>query len=272
MVQSITRKDFDRAMRDFNNAIEGILSADRHNYEAQVCSFINLIDTNHILKSFLQPYFSIPIEIDQVVPGWDEFNFPNDGNTQIAYMLKVFRKVHDEDFAFLDHIHNAYCEQNINQNYYSFNRVVVQNCYNKLLAKFEDFAEDQFPRTIDQTHAMPTPAITYNHYDIKGNHQSNIVANGTHNLQTVGIGFTDTVIAELMGKHNFAQKQIDEIKDALQVLEKAQSAEKPNTSLLHNAWEKIYHVGGKIALEVAVGYLSKPEIIQSGCSFLMGLL
>lgn len=272
MVQPIFRKDFDRALRDFKAAMTSILAADRHNYEAQVNLFIELIDTNPVLNSFMQPYFSIPVEIDEIVPEWGVFDLPSDINKQIAYMLKVFRQTCGDDYFLLNHIHTAFCVQNINQNYFNFNRVVVQNCYNKLLTTFEDYLEDHFPPEPHQTLPIPPASITLNHYEIKDNHQSNIVANGAANAQAINTGFTDKVLAELLKNHNLEQGKLDEIKEALKAIENAQSEEKANTSLLSSAWEKIYSVGGKIALQLAMSYLTKPEIIQTGYAYLMTLI
>lgn len=266
-VQPMFRKDFERAIRDFKQVMQSILATDKMDtYETRVKEFVDLVETNHVLKTFMQPFIDIQIDIKEVVPGWREFKLPSDSNKQIAYMFKLFYTVHNENWRLANYLHDAFGERNVSMNYYKFNNVFVQNCYDKLLIMLQDFLDDQFEKPQKET------AMVFNHYEIKDINNSNIVAGGSNNVQSINLGLSDKILIELINTCKLTQEQIDVIKPALKIIEQEHGKEKPDKGLLEAAWEKVYSIGGKIALQATINLITKPEVMQSGMTFIMGLL
>ncbi|CQR72140.1 hypothetical protein SOV_09830 [Sporomusa ovata DSM 2662] len=276
MVEAITRKDFERAIRDFKQIMDSMLMADRQSYVTRVKELVTLIETNHILKSFMQPYLDIPIEVKEIIPEWGKFYLPSESDKQIAFVLKLFYEVNQGKCNLDIRLYEAFGNKTLNQNYYSFNNNVIRNFHSKILQKLYDFLEDQFQskdEPINQAKVINyTDNRTTNHYEITGNTQSNIAAGGDYNTQSIELGFSEKVISNLVNLHKFTLQQIEEIKPALKVLEEEQKKDIPDKGILQKAWDTIYSIGGKVALSVTTQYIIHSGILQSATAFVMSLV
>lgn len=276
MTQAIYRKDFERAVDDFKEIMDSILQADRLTYLVRVKELVNFIEGNHIIKHFVNPFLNMPIEIKQVIPQWGVFKLPSNNDEQIAFVIKLFYAASQEKCSLEICLYEAFMKQNFDENYYAFNRAVVKNCYNKILRLLNDYLGNHYPLDIEKAIKASVVHVndysTKNHYEIRDNNQSNIVAGGDGNIQNIKIGFTDRVVADLIKLHNLNDKQVEELKPALKILEQEDKKETTDTSLLQKTWETIYSIGGKVALGVTVRYLTQPELIKSSATYLMSLL
>lgn len=140
------KKEIVRARRNIQGCMEDVLNnMGRTMYHVNIKRFINIIESDKVLKFLTYPFYQLDISgIEEENGGWIELNIPESIDYQIAYVFKKFKYFSRSDNNLVEHnfLYEVFRNTSSYENAEIWNNEVVKPCFREILFRIDDLIED----------------------------------------------------------------------------------------------------------------------------------
>ena len=145
---SISSKQIQRAIRDFENIITDLTYSNYDNYQRIAKRLVVFLKTNEIINKIIQPLISMRVDTKNIIidhrNGRGTIKLPSDINEHIAFVLQLFFQYSNKDdrglanFAF-----QFFSSDRLNDSISEMNQTLVQPAMRELINRINDYVEDE---------------------------------------------------------------------------------------------------------------------------------
>jgi hypothetical protein len=142
------KKHINRAITELTECINNILNAEQDQYALRIKQLLLTIRNNEILNFIITPYLNLQLDdenIGFIKTGHHikcDFVIPEDDDEEIALILEVLKRMAENERNIKDGPYSIYMKNSYDENFYLFNKNVVEPAFNKLLRKLQYKIED----------------------------------------------------------------------------------------------------------------------------------
>jgi len=267
---SISSKQIQRAIRDFENIISDLSYADYDNYQRIIKRFVSFVQKNDIINTIIQPLLSIEINTSKILiyhhNGWGTIKVPPDINEHIAFVLQLFFQFSEKDDHSLPNwALTFYPSDNFNISLSYMNERLINPAMRELVNRINDFVEDE----VENKESIELSAIQVFNIESIVNKNGNIAIGQNININSVeNIDKLPDEFLKIILEKGYTYSDFEKIKYDIEQIKEELKKDSPNQDILSNAFEKIKNIGSKVFVEILVKLISKPIVTTIATAFL----
>lgn len=267
---SISTKQIQRAIRDFENIISDLSLADYDNYQSIIKRFVLFAQQNDIINKIIQPLLSFKIDTSKIVidhhNGWGTIKVPPDVNEHIAFVLQLFFEFSDkDDHSIANFAFQFFPSGNFNISLSNMNERLVNPAMRELVNRINDFIEDE----VENKESIELSAIQIFNIEKIVNKNGNIALGQNININSVeNIDKIPDEFLKIILDKGYTYSDFEKVKFEIEQIIEELKKNNPNKDILSKAFEKIKNIGSKVFVEILVKLISKPIVTTIAAAFL----
>lgn len=267
---SISSKQIQRAIRDFENIISDLSYADYDNYQRIIKRFVLFAQKNDIINKIIQPLLTVQIDSSKIVidhrNGWGTIKVPPDINEHIAFVLQLFFQFSEKDDHSLPNFAlQFFPSDNFNISLSYMNERLVNPAMRELVNRINDFVEDE----VEDKESIELSAIQVFNIESIVNRNGNIAIGQNININSVkNIDKLPDEFLKIILDRGYSYSDFEKVKYDIEQIKEELKKDNPSKDILSKAFEKIKTIGSKIFVEILVKLISKPIVTSIAATFL----
>ncbi|MEB3057509.1 hypothetical protein [Bacillus pseudomycoides] len=258
-----------RSIRNYDRAIDSLLTAGYNLYQVRVKELINLVKTDEVLKEIIGPYLYMKVnfgKIENESGGWFYIEMPDDKDLQIAYVFQIMERAAKGEFSMDNYAFYIFKDKRINNNISNWNHQILSPCLQILEDKLRDLIEEE----VENKNGVEAQALNIiNNY---GNGNFAIGSGNTQNLTITTQGVSDEIIKKALEQGTITQEQVQDVQIVTEEIVEELGQDSPDEEKLQSFAEKLFNIGKAGLLKIANSSINDQRWGEAVTTFLLGMV
>ncbi|PEB10417.1 hypothetical protein [Bacillus thuringiensis] len=258
-----------KSIKNYDRAINSLLTAGYNLYQARVKELINLVKTDQILKEVIGPYLYMKVNFEKVENesgGWFYIEMPEEEDLQIAYVFQVMERAAKGEFSMDNYAFYIFKDTQINNNLYDWNHQILLPCLQILEEKLESLIEEE----VENKDGIEAQALNIiNNY---GNGNFAVGSGNTQNLTITTQGVSDEIIKKALEQGTITQDQVKDVQSITGEIVEELGQDSPDGEKLQSFAAKFFDIGKAGLLKIANNSIGDQRWGEAVTTFLLDMV
>lgn len=266
-----TQKEVKRSIRDFEAAIQDVMSADPNTYQSRIKLLISLCEENQVINYIVKPFFETSVDLDSIhkeVYGKVTLNLPYSQDEQIAYVLIILKDACNRQLYFKNLCYHLFKKKNFHENIQIFLRQVAQPSLRELIFRLNDLVEDE---VAGKEEIVAASLSIVNHGTISAGNGSNIALGMDINQSLTYENIKQEIIKKVKESNEISDDSIADIEVLASDLEQELTQSSPSKTRLKEIASKVYGIGEQGLLKIFNTVVTDPRWGQAVSDTLLNM-
>lgn len=266
VMNKFSSKEVRRSIRDFESAANDVITSGYYTYETRIKTLNQIIHNNRVIRHIVSPFLGLEVNLDEINGDWSRsFKLPPDMDYQLAYLLKMFDGISNNQIDLEGITHSIYKGKRIFDNVQRWIENVCIPGFRELSFRLNDLIEDE----VEGKEEVESSSLSIINYGSITATDGGNVALGQNINQTINQEDIFNEIMEKVKSDPSYKEKITEIESLTkQLLSEVKRHDTPDETFRELA-KRVYEIGKKGLLKVFHEVISDPRWGQAVTTILL---